>query len=54
MNIKDFHFVADLLYKRSGLVLNESKAYLLESRLSSVSRIWKFKTLEELVEALRA
>ena len=54
MNIKDFHFVADLLYKRSGLVLNEGKAYLLESRLSSVSRKWKFKTLEELVEALRA
>ncbi len=53
MNIKDFHFVAEMLYKRSGLVVGEEKAYLLESRLNSVARRWEFKTFDDLVASLR-
>ena len=35
MNVNDFEFIAQLLYQRSGLVITQEKAYLLESRLES-------------------
>ncbi len=53
MNIKDYYFVADLLHERSGLVLGEDKAYLVQSRLSTVTRKWAFADLEVLVATLR-
>ncbi len=54
MNVKDFEFISQLLYKRSGLVLTQEKAYLLESRLNPVARKWEFKGFDELVAAVRA
>ena len=53
MNITDFRFVADLLYRSSGLVLGEEKAYLLESRLNPVARKHEFEGFDALVAALR-
>jgi chemotaxis protein methyltransferase CheR len=53
MNITDFRFVADLLYRSSGLVLGEEKAYLLESRLNPVARKYEFESFDALVAALR-
>lgn len=53
MNVEDFEFVSELLYQRSGLVLNQEKAYLLESRLSPVARKWNFAGIDDLVAAVR-
>lgn len=53
MNIKDYYFVADLLYERSGLVLGEDKAYLVQSRLAAIMRKWEFAELEALIATLR-
>ena len=53
MNIKDYYFVADLLYERSGQVLGEDKAYLVQSRLATVVRKWSAPDLETLVATLR-
>ena len=38
MNVNDFNYIAQLLYQRSGLVITQEKAYLLESRLNPVRR----------------
>ena len=46
MNVNDFKYIAQLLHDRSGLVLGEEKAYLLESRLNPVARKWEFKSLD--------
>ena len=53
MNIKDYYFIADLLYERSGLVLGEDKAYLVQSRLSPVQRKREFADLATLIATLR-
>ncbi|MDH3476600.1 MAG: protein-glutamate O-methyltransferase CheR [Rhodospirillales bacterium] len=53
MNVNDFELVAKLLKERSGLVLNEQKAYLLESRLNPVARRHAFKGFDELAQAIR-
>ncbi len=53
MNPSDFQFVSQLLYKRSGLVLSEAKAYLLESRLGPIARSHDFKDITELAVALK-
>jgi chemotaxis protein methyltransferase CheR len=53
MNIKDYYFIADLLYERSGLVLGEDKAYLVQSRLAAIMRKWEFAELEALIATLR-
>jgi chemotaxis protein methyltransferase CheR len=52
MNVEDFNFISQLLYRRSGLVLNQEKAYLLESRLSPVARKWNFGGFEELISTI--
>ena len=49
----DFQFIADLLKKRSGLVLASDKSYLLESRLMPVARKHGLKGLDELIQAVR-
>jgi len=53
MKPDDFQFLAILVKERSGLVLTQDKAYLLESRLMPVARKRGMKGLEELVTSLR-
>jgi len=53
MKPDDFSFISQLVNKRSGLVLTEDKAYLLESRLMPVARKRGMKGLEELIAAIR-
>jgi len=53
MNVTDFEFLCHILRDRSGLVLTNDKAYLLESRLLPVARKWKLATFDDLVRQLR-
>jgi chemotaxis protein methyltransferase CheR len=53
MNVSDFEMIARLLKERSGLVLGQDKAYLLESRLNPVARRYNFKGFDELCQAIR-
>ena len=48
MNVKDFEHISKLLYARSGLVLGEDKAYLVESRLNPIARKWEFKNFDDM------
>ena len=54
MNVNDFEYIAELLYKRSGLVITQEKAYLLESRLNPVARKWELDGFESLISQMRA
>ncbi|WP_299618378.1 protein-glutamate O-methyltransferase CheR [Pelagibius sp.] len=54
MNVNDFEYIAELLYKRSGLVITQEKAYLLESRLNPVARKWELDGFENLISQMRA
>ena len=54
MNVNDFEFIAQLLYQRSGLVITQEKAYLLESRLNPVARKWELDSFDALIAALRS
>jgi len=49
----DFKHMSGLLRARSGLVLNEDKAYLLESRLTPLTRKFGMKSLDELIAEVR-
>ena len=53
MNTADFEFLASTLKQRSGLVLTEEKAYLLESRLMPVARKFGFAGLPDLIQTVR-
>ena len=53
MKPDDFQFMSTMLKQRSGLVLNEDKAYLLESRLMPVARAHNIKGVEELIAEIR-
>lgn len=53
MNVKDFEHISKLLYDRSGLVLGEDKAYLVESRLNPIARKWEFKNFDDMAFAIR-
>ncbi len=53
MKPADFEFLSQLVHKRSGLVLTEDKAYLLESRLMPVARKRGMKGLEDLISTIR-
>ena len=53
MNPEDFRFISQMIRQRSGLVLNQDKVYLLESRLMPVARKRGMKGLEELISVLR-
>ena len=53
MNLNDFDLISKILKKRSGLVLGQDKAYLLESRLNPVARKWQFKGFDDLADAIR-
>lgn len=54
MTPDDFQHMAELVRSRSGLVLNEEKAYLLESRLMPITRKHGMKSLDELISVVRS
>ena len=54
MTPDNFNFITDLLYKRSGLVLGQEKAYLLENRLSPLVRQHELADLDALIQKLRS
>ena len=53
MTITDFDFICQILKTRSGLLLTNDKAYLLEIRLLPVARKWKLATFDDLVRLIR-
>ena len=53
MTPQDFHLMSTLVRERSGLVLSEDKAYLLESRLTPITRKYGMKSLDDLVDAIK-
>lgn len=53
MQPDDFDFLARLLKERSGLVLTKDKGYLVENRLTPVVRQRRYKSMMELVGALK-
>ncbi len=54
MHIGDFDFYKDLLYEKSGLSLTSDKSYLLDSRLTPISKKHGYDSLEAMTMALRA
>ncbi len=52
--MRQFHFLADLLLKRSGLVIGEEKLYLLETRLAPLLREAGLASLDALADRLAA
>jgi chemotaxis protein methyltransferase CheR len=50
----DFQFVSDLVRRKSGIVLEAGKEYLVEARLSALVRHEKVESIEALVARLRA
>ncbi len=50
----DFDFVRDLVYKESAIAIDPDMKYLVESRLTSLARKTNYKTLDELLAALRS
>lgn len=50
----DFALIAELVRVRSGIVLGQDKAYLVESRLDQIIRSGRFKTLSDIAARLRS
>jgi chemotaxis protein methyltransferase CheR len=50
----DFKFVCDLVRRRSGIVLEAGKEYLVETRLGAVARRMNIASLDALIVRLRA
>lgn len=53
MRIVDFELYKDLLYSKSGLQLTPDKSYLLDSRLTPISKKWGFPSLDVMTGTLR-
>ncbi|MGE3624511.1 MAG: protein-glutamate O-methyltransferase CheR [Bdellovibrionales bacterium] len=53
MRLEDFDLLAGIVKQRTGLVLTNDKAYLLESRLPSLVRKYSLKTVDDLAQAAR-
>lgn len=53
MIVEEFNVLSEVLKQRSGLTLTEDKGYLLESRLTPILRKRDFKTLGDLVVAVK-
>jgi len=53
MHIGDFDFYQEFLLKRMGLSLTADKSYLLDSRLTPVSKKWNFPNLEMMTMSMR-
>jgi chemotaxis protein methyltransferase CheR len=54
MRLIDFDIYKDLLKEKSGLVVTQDKAYLLELRLTPVAAKWNFSSLDMMTADLRA
>ena len=54
MTPADFEFVANLLKRRSGLVLTPDKSYLIESRFSPLARQLNLANIDAVIAKLRA
>lgn len=50
----NYAYIQELVYRSSGIVLDETKTYLLESRLTPIARSHGMESLDSLCEALRA
>jgi len=50
----DFNYVRQFVYQKAAIVLEDSKAYLVESRLQPLAKREGFASLEEFVGKLRA
>lgn len=53
MRVRDFEVYRNILKNTSGLVINEDKSYLLESRLNPVAKKWGYPSLEAMAIALQ-
>jgi len=53
MTPEDFEFISTLLRGRSGLVLTQDKAYLLESRLMPIARRNDLQSVDDLIGKMR-
>lgn len=53
MNIADFDIYKDLLKEKSGLVLSQDKAYLIESRLNPVAKKWGYDGIPAMTQIMR-
>ena len=53
MNPQDFDYLKDFLKDRSGIVLSTDKLYLVESRLTPLSRDLGLSSIDELIAAIR-
>lgn len=53
MRLVDFDIYKDILKEKSGLVVTQDKAYLLESRLTPVAAKWNFSSLDMMTANLR-
>ncbi len=53
MTPEDFDFISKLLRARSGLVLTQDKAYLLESRLMPIARKNELQSVDDLIGKMR-
>jgi chemotaxis protein methyltransferase CheR len=54
MTPADFDFVAQMLKRRSGLVITPEKAYLLESRMGPIARKHNLSGLDAIAQKLKA
>jgi chemotaxis protein methyltransferase CheR len=54
VSMEAMNYVCDFVYKKSAIVLDTSKDYLIESRLSPIAREQGFGSVDELVVRLRA
>ncbi|KJV08358.1 chemotaxis protein CheR, partial [Elstera litoralis] len=52
MKPDEFEFISRTVRQRSGLVLTEDKAYLVESRLLPVARKFGHKSVDEFVTSV--
>lgn len=53
MRLVDFDIYRDLLKEKSGLMVSQDKAYLLESRLTPIASKWSFSSLDLMTADLR-
>jgi chemotaxis protein methyltransferase CheR len=54
MTSGEFSYIRDLLHDQSGLVLEEGKEYLAESRLQPLAQLEGFRSIAEMIASLRA
>jgi chemotaxis protein methyltransferase CheR len=53
MNASDFGYLADVLRRRSGLLLTANKTHLVSSRLAPIARRFGFRKTDDLLSELR-